>query len=277
MGTPSWIELAGRNAAAKAICLSGTLTATGKNEVSRVDFQHAPGGRWRVEHEGQPVYIASGATAVVRVEGHMRRLDGDIRMPMLGARFSPLDLLGRESLLHKMSTSMAVDGDAEQRTIGGRAAWSIRLRAPKRDPIEITFDDATGVLIRLATADGTVALTVDGLSVPETLPDSLFGWDGPVHDERPARRTRRSDEDDETERIEALRALVAAHSQPRQVMAAIADADSEREARASLAELLGLSDSGADHILAAPIGIFRGDHAVANRRTLEIMEDRRRQ
>lgn len=231
MGTPSWIEWAGRNAAAEAICLSGTLIATGKNEVSRVDFQHAPGGRWRVEHEGQPVYIASDATAVVRLDGYMRRLNGDIRLPMLGARFSPLDLLGRESLLHMMSTSMAVDGDAEQRTIGGRAAWSIRPRVPKRDPMEMTFDDATGVLIRLAAPDGTVALTVDGLSAPETLPDSLFGWDGPVHD----------------------------------------------EARASLVELLGVTESGADHILATPIGMFRGDHAVANRRTLEIMEDRRRQ
>ncbi|MCF3941122.1 MULTISPECIES: hypothetical protein [Gordonia] len=277
MGTPSWIELAGRNAAAEAICLSGTLTATEKNEASRVDFQHAPGGKWCVEHEGQPVYIASGATAVVRVEGHMRRLDGDIRLPMLGARFSPLDLLGRESLIHKMSTSMAVEGDAEQRTIGGRAAWSIRLRAPERDPIEMTFDDATGVLIRLATPDGRVALTVDGLSVPETLPDSLFEWDGPVLDERPTRGTRRSDEDDETERIEALRALIAAHSQPDRVMAAIAGADSERGARSTLVELLGVTESGADHILAAPIGIFRGDHAVANRRTLEIMEDERRQ
>lgn len=42
-------------------------------------------------------------TAVVRIDDQMQLLDGDYRLPTLGAQFSPLDLLGTESLLHNIS------------------------------------------------------------------------------------------------------------------------------------------------------------------------------
>ncbi len=276
--TPSWIELAGRNAAAEAVCVNGTLTIVDPNESVRLNFWYAPGGKWRVEREAQPMYIASETTAVAWVDGKMHRLDGEIRMPMLDAGFSPLDLLGSESLLRKMSAAMTVEGEATRHDIGGRAGWSIRLRAPNREPITLTFDDATGVLVGLHTADGARRLTVDDLMSPVSLPDSLFVWDGPVREDvRPTRGHRPRNVDAETEHFEALRAIVAAQAQPHRVMSVIVEAGSEIAARAALIELLGVTESGANLILATPIGIFRGDHSVANRRTLESMEDRRQQ
>jgi hypothetical protein len=73
-----------------------------------------------------------------------------------------------------------------------------------------------------------------------------------------------------------MRAVVAAQARPQEVLAAIAAVDSENAAQAALISLLGVTEFGADSIMATPIGQFRGDHTTSNRRTLEIMEDRRR-
>lgn len=277
MKTPSWVELAGRNAAAESVSLAGTLQVSASpSESVQFEFHHAPGGKWRIERGGRPVYLASGDTAVVRIDDQMQLLDGDFRLPTLGAQFSPLDLLGTESLLHNISAGMTIDGAASPDDIGGRAAWSFRLLTPEGEPINLAFDDATGLLVRVENADGIILLQVDNLTETDSLPHSLFVWDGPIHQAHSPRPRRRSAENNEDERIEFMRAVVAAQARPQEVLAAIAASDSENAARAALINLLGVTEFGADSIMATPIGQFRGDHTTSNRRTLEIMENRHR-
>ena len=276
MKAPSWVELAGRNAAAESVYVTGTLTVSEPpGEEIVLDFQHAPNGRWRVESDGIPVYLASGRTRVVRIGDDMQQLDGDIQLPILGAQFSPLDLLGPRSLLHNVSAAMIPDV-ARPVDVGGRAAWSTRLVATGGGSINLIFDDATGLLVRVANDGGEALLRVDNLAEPDALPDALFVWDGPIRSSPAPRDRRRDGENDEDERIEFMRAVVAAQARPQEVLAAVAAEDSEAGARAALARLLDVSEFGADAIMATPLGLFRGDHVIANRRTLAILEERHR-
>ncbi|MGZ8177993.1 hypothetical protein ACXVUM_08665 [Williamsia sp. SKLECPSW1] len=146
----------------------------------RFDFHHAPGGKWRVEIDTEPVYLSSATTTLVKVDGQMRQLDSDIRLPLLGARFSPLDLLGPDSLLGHLSAGLTAAGPAEQTEVAGRPAWSVRLHTSDEQSIFLGFDDATGILMRVTNADGYALLDVEKLSQPDSLPDSLFEWDGPI-------------------------------------------------------------------------------------------------
>lgn len=278
MRTPSWIELVGRNAAAESIYLTGTLEVSESPPDSvRFDFHHAPGDRWRIEHDGRPVYIASARTAVIRIDDQMQRLDGDIRLPILGAQFSPLNLLGSASLLHNMSSGMKAEGPASGVDVGGRSAWSIRLLTPSDEPIIMTFDDGAGLLVRVENGDGLALLQVSNLAEPESLPDSLFVWEGPVEQGRLSRRGRRDPQESEDERIEFMRAVVAAQERSHEVLDVILNSDGESTVRAALVHLLGVTEFGADSIMRTPIGQFRGDHAAGDRRTLEVLEQRRRQ
>lgn len=278
MRAPSWVELAGRNAAAESVYVTGTLIVSEKtSDRIHFDFHHAPGGKWRVEHDGQPVYLAVGPTSGIRVGDHMQQLDGDFQLPILNAEFNPRDLLGPESLLRRMSAEITADEVARPMEMGGRTSWSIRLLTPQGEAIVMAFDDATGVLVKVEDAGGHVLLQVDDLTEPKVLPDSLFLWEGPIR-KAPAPRDprRRSDEQDEDERIAFMRAVVAAQARPEEVLAAIAAADSENAARAALIQLLDVDEFGADAIMTTPVGQFRGDHAAANRRTLDVLEDRYR-
>ena len=276
MKTPSWVELAGRNAAAESVHVTGTLTVRESPDEEIVfDFQHGPGGRWRVESAGRPIYLANGQTTVVRVDDHMQQLDGDIRMALLGAQFSPLELLGPDSLLHKMSAGLAADTPSLA-DFGGRPAWSVRLTGSSGGAVVLAFDDSTGVLVRVANDRGEVLLVVDNLAEPEFLPDTLFVWDGPIRPAPSPHDRRRHTADDDTERLEYIRAIVAAQTRPHEVLTAVAAADGEAAARAALIRLLGVTELGADAIMTTPIGLFRSDHTIANRRTLRTLEEQDR-
>lgn len=274
MKTPSWVELAGRNAAAESVHVTGTLTVRESPDEDEIvfDFQHAPGGRWRVERAGRPIYLANGRTSVVRVDDHMQQLDGAIRMALLGARFSPLELFGPDSLLHKMSAGLAADA-ASPEDIGGRPAWSVRLTGSSGGTVVLAFDHSSGVLVRVANDRGEVLLRVENLAEPEVLPDALFVWDGPARSAPSPRDRRRHTADDDSERLEYMRAVVAAQARPQEVLAAIAAADGEAAARAALIRLLDVTEFGAEAIMTTPIGLFRSDHTIANRHTLRVMEE----
>lgn len=277
MRTPSWVELAGRNAAAEAVNVAGILIVDEPYSGSvRFDFRHAPGGKWRIEHEGQPVYLANGRHSFTRIDGEMQRFDGDFQLPTLGAHFSPLDLLGPSSLLHRMNTKVSVEGAAQHVDGGGRAAWSIKLLGSAGHDITMTFDDATGVLVRLEDAAGATRLQVSDLNEPGSFSESLFVWDGPVRAARPGRERARSTEDDEDQRIEFMRSRVAAQTRAQDVLSVITAADSEAEARAALMQLLDVTEFGAESIMATPIGQFRGDFTASDRHTLEAMEQQYR-
>ncbi|MGG7103767.1 hypothetical protein [Rhodococcus sp. 24CO] len=171
MTAPSWVELVGRNVAAEAMYVSGEMRVTG-NKGDRVlserfRFWHGPNGRWRIESDDEVVYISSaGGDAIVRVDGEMQRQRGDFGTVHLGPAFSPLDLMGLDSMLRRMSARME-PSVAQQATVGGRAAWSVTLTSPSGDSALLTFDSITGVLVHMAGPKESSLLEVfDALERP---------------------------------------------------------------------------------------------------------------
>lgn len=274
--TPSWIELAGRNAVAESVHVAGTLVVTeSPDETVRYDFRHAPGGRWRIDRDGQTIYVSGPDLTVISVDGEMHPLDGDIRVPILGTQFTPLDLLGPDSMLRSMSSDVAPVGEAQRVDVAGRSAWSVPIAAPGQGTIHVTFDDATGVLSRIASDDGRSLLVLDELSESTSSDDTLFAWDGPDGEPMAGRRgpSRRSPDLDE--KIEFMQAIVAARDIVGDVMEAITTAESESAVRAALVDLLDVSDDIADAVAAAPLSTFRADMAAGNRRTLRTLQEQR--
>ncbi|WP_299569437.1 hypothetical protein [uncultured Williamsia sp.] len=273
---PSWGELVGRNAAAEAVHVAGTLVVTeSPDEAVRYDFHHAPGGRWRIDQDGQTIYVAGPAGTVARVDEEMRVLDGRIRMVMLGTQFTPLDLLGADSMLGKMSSDVRPVGDARPVEVGGRSSWSVPVAAPGQATLHISIDDATGIVARVSDDDRTF-LQLDEISELTSSSDALFEWDGPVGEPITGRPKPSQDAPDLDEEIAFTRAMVTAQELAGDVMAAMSTARGESEARAALAELLDVPDHIADPVAAARISLFRADMAAQTRRTLRTLEENRR-
>jgi hypothetical protein len=260
MRTPSWAELVGRNVAASASSLSGSLRVSGKNRQDepfdeRFDFWHGGGGQWRIERDGTVVYLASAdGTVTVLVDGEMRRqASGRIQMAWVGSMFSPLDLLGEESLLRKMSTRMRASREAEAIENDGRATWSTELVTPKGDDtIELAFDDATGTLVLLRSPKGGL-LQVTNLAVHDQIESERFTWDGPVVDADSGRNDPRAQA---ANRIEILSALVSALERPQDLLSAVAGTADHQQARTAVVDLLGVSDTGADAVLSMQVRRF---------------------
>ncbi|GAA1877537.1 hypothetical protein [Williamsia serinedens] len=276
MPSPSWVELVGRNAAAEAVSVSGTLVVTeSPDETVRYDFAHAPGGRWRIDRDGQTIYVAGPERTVIRIDGEMRLMDGDIRVPILGTHFTPLDLLGADSLLRKLSQDVAPIGNAQGVEVAGRPAWSVPLAAPGQGTIHVAFDDATGVLSRVANDDGRALLDLEHLDVSASSGKSFFAWDGPVGEPLGRRGRPPQNTPDLDEQIAFTRAMVAAQERADEVMFVIRTAESEPAARAALSELLDVPGDIADAVAAARLSLFRSDMAVQTRRTLRSLEEQR--
>ena len=149
----------------------------------RFDFWHSPGGLWRIERDGEVVYVSTATgDSLVRIDGRMNRLSGgDVTMVWLGRAFDPLDLLGLDSLLKKLSAGMAAS--SPQRTeVDGRLAWAVTLTARTGESIDLVFDDATGVLVGLSSSSHSGRLVVSNLVEHDRLDDELFSWRGPVTD-----------------------------------------------------------------------------------------------
>ncbi|MCZ4551837.1 hypothetical protein [Gordonia rubripertincta] len=260
MRTPTWAELVGRNVAASALSLSGSLRVSGKNRQGepfdeRFEFWHGGGGQWRIERNGTVVYLASAdGTVTVLVDGEMRRQpSGHIRMAWVGSMFSPLDLLGEESLLRKMSTRMRASREAEAIENDGRATWSTELVTPKGDDtIELAFDDATGILVLLRSPNGGL-LQVTNLAVHDQIESELFTWDGTVVAAESGRNDPRAQA---ANRIETLSALVSALERPQELLSAVAGTDDHQQARTAVIDLLGVSDTGADAVLSMQVRRF---------------------
>ncbi len=185
--SPSWVELAGRNAAAEAVCVSASMRMTGRDGDQvldeRFDFWHGPGGLWRIERDGEVVYVATAdGESLVRIDGQMRRLrGGDVTMVWLGPAFSPLDLLGLDSLLRKMSAGMTAS--SPQRTeVDGRLAWAVTLTARTGESIDLVFDDTTGVLVALSTSSRSGRLVVSNVVEHDRLDERAVRVRGPVVD-----------------------------------------------------------------------------------------------
>lgn len=271
MSTPSWVELAGRNAAAETVYVSASMrtAARGSSETPELvfDFWHGPHDRWRIEHEGDVVYLqAAGEKPLVRIDGEMRRLGGDFGIVNLGSQASPLDLLGENSLLRRMSQNMRVAAPPAPIDRAGRAAWSTTLQSKSDDSVEITFDDITGIIVGVGNPERGDLFEVYNVSEHDDLPADLFVWTGPVVDAEPRDRGRRGGRPtDPRERheqtFEVMAATVAALDRPRDVLEAIAGADNGAAARAAIIELLGVSERGAEAVAAMQLSQFRSDVA----------------
>ncbi|PHV66737.1 hypothetical protein [Williamsia muralis] len=271
MSTPSWVELAGRNAAAETVYVSGSMRTSAKegNETPGpvFDFWHGPHDRWRIEREGDVVYIqGAGEKPLVRIDGEMRRLGEDIRVVNLGAHFSPVDLLGGDSLLRRMSQKMSVVAPPARVDRAGRAAWRTTLLSRSDDSIEITFDDITGIIVGVGNPERGDLFEVYDVSEHDDLPADLFVWSGPVVEAESRDRGRRGGRPgDPRERreqtFEVMAATVAALDRPQDVLEAIAGADNGAAARAAIIELLGVSEPGAEAVAAMQLSQFRSDVA----------------
>lgn len=259
MRTPSWVELVGRNVAAGAMSMSGSLRVFGSNRQDnpideRFEFWHGGGGQWRIERDGKVVYIAADEeTSLVLVEGEMRRQHaGRIRLEWLGSMFSPLDLLGERSLLNKMSSGMRVVQETKTVETGGRSAWSTTLASPKTDDrVELAFDDVTGLLVYLRSPQGGVLLDVTDLAVHDQIDSERFTWDGPVVDV-----AKNDPRVQAAERIEILAALVTAFERPNDLLEAISDTSDREQASTAVMELFGITEIGAHAVLSLQIRRF---------------------
>lgn len=242
--------------------MSGSLRVSGTNRQDeafdeRFEFWHGGGGQWRIERDDEVVYLAADDDSVlVLIDGEMQRQSaGRIRMAWVGSMFSPLDLLGEESLLRKMSTRTRVTREAQSVEKDGRAAWSTELATPNGDDtIKLAFDDATGILVLLRSPNGGL-LEVTNLAVHDQIERGRFSWDGPIVEADAGRNDPRAQA---ANRIEILGALVSALERPQDLLSVVAGTTDHQQAKAAVIDLLDVSDTGADAVLAMQVRRFGG-------------------
>lgn len=271
MDVRSWVELAGRHAAAATVSVSGVMRTTVVHGDSILtegySFWHAPNGRWRIERDGEVLYISTGPRdVIVRIDGVMRRQRGDFGMAWFEKSFSPLDLLGPDSLLTRMSASF-VPTAPRQATVAGRSAWVSSLASVdgSGSEMELAFDSDTGVLVRVSTPFREKLLEVEVLREHDRLDDSEFEWRGPVRD-TPAHISRRGeqDADDPSQRrqlIEVLTAQLSAVDRRSDVLRVAGEAGTAEGVHEAIKLLLGVSELGAEAVAAMTVASFRTEVA----------------
>ncbi|MBT2263552.1 hypothetical protein [Rhodococcus erythropolis] len=278
--SPSWVELVGRNAAAEAISVSGLMRMAGKagGQAAEGDFGfwHGSGGLWRIERGGEVVYIsrADGET-FVRIDNEMQRHRGSFGVVHLGCAFSPLDLLGPDSVLRRMSVKIDVS-DPILGVVGGRAVWSAAVTQSSGVAFDLSFDTRTGVLVRMAGPKDSGGFEVVHLTEHGQLGAELFRWDGPAVDAPMSARRRPSEDPGQRGevRTEELTALVAALDRSQEVLAVIVAAEGGRAARAAIVDLLGVSAVGAEAVASMALMGFRSDMARRVRAELATLRSR---
>lgn len=170
----------GRHAASATLFLSGSLhyLDEGPDGVAvdgRFGFWHAPGGQWRIEDEdGHLVYLrgADGTAFVRGSDGELEQLNARIVVPTL-ASFSPLEAIAPHSVVNNLSEGMRPLGPVARGEVGSRSAWTIPLGS-ETPVIVVSFDHATGVLVRLMNAEGLVPFQVTKLLQHDSLPLDRF-------------------------------------------------------------------------------------------------------
>ena len=265
MGSPTWVELVGRNIAAAAQPLSGTMRVTGRDRRGdaideEFEFWHGGAGRWRITRDGTVVYVASAPDDVVMlIDGEMRRQRvGRIRMSWFGSAMSPLDLLGEDSLIRRMSTGMRARQQPSPAEIDGRSAWVVTLAPPDDDrEITIIFDDATGIITGVRVPGGGLVAEVSDLVADTDGDATTFEWTGPVVDEEET-SSQHVDARSPAVRMSVLTALSAAAHRPVDVATAVAASADDVAARTAVMDLLGVDEIGADAVLAMQVRRFTG-------------------
>ncbi|MCW2295522.1 hypothetical protein [Rhodococcus erythropolis] len=276
--SPSWVELVGRNAAAETVCVSGSMRMTGQagDQTPGGDFRfwHGAGGRWRVEHGGEVVYMSSvDGEAFVRIDNEIQCHRGGFGVVHLGSMFSPLDLLGPESVLRRMSVQVNVSEPCLD-VVGGRAAWSIAVTQSSGVAVDLALDSRTGVLVRLTGPEDAGGFEVLHLTEHGQLGAELFRWDGPSVDAPMSARRRPAGDREQrgASRVAELTALVAALDRPQEVLEVIVTSKGGRAAREAIADLLGVSAVGAEAVASMALMGFRSDVAQGAREELAALQ-----
>ncbi|MCF8604466.1 hypothetical protein L5I01_13995 [Gordonia sp. HY442] len=267
MSTPSWPELAGRNAAAAMISFSGRLTSTSPDGLDVLDFWHAGGGRWRIERDGEVQYLSDGETVYYRGrDGRMVQAVKGRRFGMVWVTngFGPTDLIGPDGMLHKMSREVGALTDPVETTLDGRESWTVGLGRPGAEPdaqLTVVIDAQTGVVVGLASAH-EASVAVAGLS-SGALDDELFVWktgSEPVPQPDPE-QTRVV----LAERLEILSAVETGLDRRAEVLAVVEASETVDDARTAVADLLGVGRTGADAVLAQQVRRFTAAERAAVR------------
>jgi hypothetical protein len=165
-----------------------------------------------------------------------------------------------------MSQNMRVAEPPNRVDRGGRAAWTTTLLSRSDDPVDIVFDDLTGILVAIGNPERGDLFEVDGVVDHDDIPAEHFVWTGPIADAEPRDRGRRGGQPtDPRERheqtVEVMSATVAALDRPNDVLQAIAGADNGSAARDAVMTLLGVSERGAEAVAAMQLSQFRSDIA----------------
>ncbi|MGO4205626.1 hypothetical protein AB4Z09_28615 [Rhodococcus sp. TAF43] len=251
---PSWIELMGRHAASSSLFISAVLRYESRPDDSdtaqagEFTLRYGPGERWRIDRAGHTVYVRNPRTTFLREGEEMRRLPGSFHLLDLGP-VSPLDIVGPDTLLHNLSRRLVPTRTATSVVIDGRRGWELTLVPDTGDPgrLTVVIDDATGLLMRLDSTENELATTLTDVEVHDTLPASTFTWDGLIAAVPP------DPADPLTtlgQRREVISAVASALEHREQVFHALADSADTDAARAELMNLLDVTTTGADAILA---------------------------
>ncbi|NKS04663.1 hypothetical protein GS528_27760 [Rhodococcus hoagii] len=178
----------------------------------------------------------------------MRRLPDSFHLLNLGP-VSPLDIVGPDTLLHNLSRRLVPTAAATATVIDGRRGWELALvpGAGEQGRLTVVIDDTTGLLTRLDSTENELATTLTDVEVHDTLPASTFTWDGPIAAASP------HPADPLTtlgQRREIISAVASALEHREQVFHALADSADTESARTELMNLLDVTTTGADAILA---------------------------
>ena len=249
----------GRQSAAGASFLSASLRFTVADDAAPIDdrfrFWHGPQNRWRIESSDEVVYVRGPDATVLRGgDGQMRRQVADIVLPLLG-QVTPLDLLGPESMLMKMSQDAYI-GSASSVLVDGRQGWSVRIGTSDSDAMTVVLDDETGMTSRMESAGQIAVAAVSDISVHDELPDSVFTWDGPLADTDDPSHRRDRDADRHRERVDILTAIDRALDRRTEVFEVVTRSAEPADAVAAVRHLLDVERMGAEAVLAMQLRRF---------------------
>ncbi|HSF26958.1 MAG TPA: hypothetical protein VLC50_05510 [Actinomycetes bacterium] len=197
--TPSWSQMLGRMAGFGARTATGALRFRDPGIPADADaperaepregtcrFWYAAPDRWRVEDERGVWHVQDDHWINLRDDqGRMQRLprEGTIWGFALGHPQylfgSSNDRLERFTRDNDFSLPM---GPATAVTVAGRSAWEFVLAPPphKPHPLRVAFDDATGVVVRMAVPELSFLIEITELAVNLELDAQTFTWTGPV-------------------------------------------------------------------------------------------------
>lgn len=244
----------GRHAASSSVFVSASLHYESRPddsdtaEAGEFTFRYGPGERWRIDRAGRTVYVRNPHATLLREGEAMRRLPGAFHLVDLGP-VSPMDIVGPDTLLHNLSRRLVPTAAATAIVSDGRRGWELTLvpDTGEQGRLTVAIDDATGLLMRFDSTEHKLTAALTDVEVHETLPASTFTWDGPIAPVPP----------DPTDPLTAVRqrreiisAVATALEHREQVFHALADSADTDAARTELMNLLDVTATGADAILA---------------------------